>query len=188
MSGDLKERLIATIQEELVHVEMAQLSLRKVARQLGVTAQAPYHHFGTKEALIQELQLRAYLGLNEIWHQVPQTEPSTERLEQLGIAFAAYCAEHIGAYKAMREVVPRTAALKEAQETSLQLLRQTCRQVVAERNIHRFDDESLTMLCWSSIHGLTDLYLLRMLRSGDSIAPLSRQLVQTITAMIETAE
>jgi len=53
--GDLRKALIETALVELEHCGYENLSLRNLARTLGVSRSAPYRHFQNREALLAEL-------------------------------------------------------------------------------------------------------------------------------------
>ena len=63
---DLREQVLAASLELIEEQGVAALSLREVARRAGVSHQAPYHHFGSKDALVAELVARGFTGLSEM--------------------------------------------------------------------------------------------------------------------------
>ncbi len=63
--GDLKNALIQAGIEILAQEGVGGLSLRKVARQAGVSHNAPYAHFADKQALIAAISTEGYTRLYE---------------------------------------------------------------------------------------------------------------------------
>jgi AcrR family transcriptional regulator len=63
--GDLRAALIAEGLRLLEQIDPDQLSLREMARNVGVSAMAVYRHFPDKEALLRELAQEGYRQLAE---------------------------------------------------------------------------------------------------------------------------
>ncbi|WP_439106752.1 TetR/AcrR family transcriptional regulator [Congregibacter sp.] len=61
--GNLRAELLEEAIEQLQHTPAEQLSLRAVARALGVSQTAPYRHFNGKEALLAAIATRGYREL-----------------------------------------------------------------------------------------------------------------------------
>ncbi|EED32779.1 transcriptional regulator [gamma proteobacterium NOR5-3] len=61
--GNLRAELLEQAIEQLRHTPAEQLSLRAVARALGVSQTAPYRHFSDKEALLAAIATRGYREL-----------------------------------------------------------------------------------------------------------------------------
>ncbi|MFT4874371.1 TetR/AcrR family transcriptional regulator [Congregibacter sp.] len=64
--GNLRAKLLEQAIEQLRHTPAEQLSLRAVARALGVSQTAPYRHFSGKEALLAAIATRGYRELLEL--------------------------------------------------------------------------------------------------------------------------
>src|ERR1700742_4130180 len=61
--GDLRHALLEAAWTLIEREGMAALTLRQVARQVGVTHAAPYHHFPTRDALLDTLAEQAFREL-----------------------------------------------------------------------------------------------------------------------------
>lgn len=61
--GDLREAILAAAAESIARDGVASLSLRALARDVGVTHTAPRHHFGDKRGVLTALAARAYRRL-----------------------------------------------------------------------------------------------------------------------------
>jgi len=61
--GDLRRALIEAALAILAKDGARGLSLREVARKVGVTQTAPYHHFPTREALVAAVAAEGFAGL-----------------------------------------------------------------------------------------------------------------------------
>jgi AcrR family transcriptional regulator len=63
--SDLKERIIRTAWKQMAESGSAALSLRAIARELGVTAPAIYNYFPDRDALVTALIIEAYLSFGD---------------------------------------------------------------------------------------------------------------------------
>jgi AcrR family transcriptional regulator len=63
--SDLKERIIWVAWKQMAESGAAALSLRAIARELGVTAPAIYNYFPDRDALVTALIIEAYLSLGD---------------------------------------------------------------------------------------------------------------------------
>ena len=98
---DLRE---ACIQEALAVVESSgveKLSLREVARRIGVSHQAPYKHFPSRDHILAEIISRAYKAFADYLEARPQTgDPDTD-LGAMGEAYIEYANAHPLQYRLM---------------------------------------------------------------------------------------
>ncbi len=58
--GDLRRSLLQAARESLRTIPAAELSIRELARQVGVSANAPYRHFADRESLLAALVILGY--------------------------------------------------------------------------------------------------------------------------------
>jgi AcrR family transcriptional regulator len=63
--SDLKERIIRVAWKQMAESGAAALSLRAIARELGVTAPAIYNYFPNRDALVTALIIEAYISLGD---------------------------------------------------------------------------------------------------------------------------
>jgi AcrR family transcriptional regulator len=91
---DLRE---ACVQEALAIIDQSgleALSLREVARRLGVSHQAPYRHYPSRDHLLAELVRRAFAAFAAHLDARPRhTDPAAD-LAAMGHAYLDYAARH----------------------------------------------------------------------------------------------
>jgi AcrR family transcriptional regulator len=76
--GDLREALIIYTREAARQGHIEVMSLRKAARDLGVSSGAVYRHFADKDALLVEIATMAGLELRAAFHTIrPEDAPAT---------------------------------------------------------------------------------------------------------------
>ena len=88
--GDLRRALLEAARDALRSGRAAQLSIRELARTIGVSPNAPYRHFADRDALFRALALAGYLeaaaaleGLGQngsravgvVWGGLAQSDP-----------------------------------------------------------------------------------------------------------------
>jgi AcrR family transcriptional regulator len=82
--GNLRSELIAAALKLLEEQGAAQLSLRSVARKLGVSQTAPYHHFADKNALLAALATEGFRKLAaNVQNSALQEHPFEQRISRL---------------------------------------------------------------------------------------------------------
>jgi AcrR family transcriptional regulator len=189
----LKERIIIATLKELEVVEVSEISLRKISKQLDVTAQAPYHYFPNKDALLLEIKLRALSGLNWLWQHINDDETdSLKRLENLGTSYANFFYSNVGYYKVLKHKMKVSDHFKVETKRAREMFITSAEDVLQDNGIDNLSAEHLTLLCWSSIHGLLDLHLQNMIvvnsmKSKDiSIEFLSTLLADTISSLLKS--
>ena len=98
---DLRE---ACIREALAIIETSgveQLSLRDVARRLGVSHQAPYKHFPSRDHILAEIVARAFEAFAAHLDARPRRADPYEDLREMGLAYVGYAREHPLQYRLM---------------------------------------------------------------------------------------
>jgi len=98
---DLRE---ACVQEALAIIETAGiegLSLREIARRLGVSHQAPYKHFASRDHILAEVVSRAFESFAQYLDARPQTGDPVIDFESMGHAYFSYALMHPLHYRLM---------------------------------------------------------------------------------------
>jgi AcrR family transcriptional regulator len=149
------------------------LSLRDLARRLGVSHAAPAHHFPDKTALLVEIAREGYerfgAALDTAFREAPDDDA---RLAAVGRAYVAFALAHPATFRVMfgREIseLPRPpAALAEASGRAYAvLLRGVEAGFAGTPPRHRPPAASVAFAAWASVHGAAMLWLDGPLRCG----------------------
>ncbi|MDX6600969.1 MAG: hypothetical protein QOF13_171 [Solirubrobacterales bacterium] len=154
--GDLRAACVRAGVELLEESGQTALSLRAVARRVGVSPAAPYRHYADREALVAAV---AAVGYRELAARLAAAHPSPSTPEEMisvAIAYVQFALERPALFRIMfgepcdrdnDERVAATAAV------SLYL-----REIV-ERSFPQADAEALATAIWALVHGLAFLHL-----------------------------
>ena len=171
--GNLRATLLASAERMLADVGPAELSLRELARQAGVSHGAPRQHFPDKRALLDALAVQGFdrLGaeLDAALHG--RTGPFADRLEVFAQAWVGFATTHPALLELMfasknrpaaaelRAVADRAFALPSAMITTAQL----------DGEITGGDSDRVAMAIFVTLQGLAALVTSGM--SGDRPVP-----------------
>lgn len=111
--GDLRSKLIETAMKCIERDGAAKLSLRKIAAEIGVSHNAPYMHFATKDVLLDAVVAQGFAMLRAAIADAGGSERLDagnwdERIKRGLRAYVAFARERPGLYALMH--VPRGAA------------------------------------------------------------------------------
>ncbi len=98
--GDLRNALIAAARQELAAGKYETLSVRELARHAGVTPNAFYRHFESKEAIFSVLATEGFTELNRRFDALPALEPK-QRLCLMSETYTGFAEEQPAHYRLM---------------------------------------------------------------------------------------
>lgn len=186
--GNLRQSLLLIAMEQAVAKGIAQLSLRGIAKQAGVSAPALYRHFKDKEALLAAVAIQGYEELLDwLKFAAPENMQPSQRLSRLCQAYLEFMKAYPLYYQLMFgfEIQDRSqyAELMSMHEN---LTRMLVDLVLEARSAGYFKetlatDRQLTLF-WSALQGYTHLYILGLL--GQDIEPAQglKDLIQSLFA------
>ncbi|MFM7219757.1 MAG: TetR/AcrR family transcriptional regulator [Nodosilinea sp.] len=163
--GNLRQSLInaaiALISEEAI----SDLSLRQVARRVGVSHNAPYRHFEDKEALLAAVAEQGFQSLRGTMETARQVIPSdsSQHMEAIGVAYVHFALAHPSHYRLMfgdyRCNFSKHPALAEAAQQSFMVLVNTIREGQIAGIFRLADPVDMAQVAWSMVHGQSMLAL-----------------------------
>ena len=144
----LRARLIAAAVTAL-EAGASDLSLRALAREVGVSAMAPYRHFADKAALMGAVAGYGFERLHEVLTQADAEGEGSEAVVAQGLAYLRFAQAHPALFRLMFSgaCVPPAP------------LGETAYGVLASRVGALTDDPAATLACWALVHGLAVLAL-----------------------------
>jgi len=165
---DLKEACIQAAREVIAEQGTEGLSLRDVARKLGVSHQAPYRHYPSRDHLLAAIMQRCFEDFANYLDQASQAH-ATDALLGMGEAYMRYAAQHPLEYRLMFGTPwPEPAAHPELVRHAVHafdLLRNQLLQQLQQRaNAPQSDMLALlaqaelqALFIWSALHGMASI-------------------------------
>jgi len=164
--GDLRQALLDAAATVVERDGVEPLSLRELARGLGVSHAAPAHHFADRAALLAALATDGFGRFAAALGEAAESVPGPlERLEAVGRAYVRFALEHPGRFRVMfgREQAAASPPLPTAGEggAAWQILLRTVREaLVATRGAPAAAEaEGVAFACWAAVHGAAMLWL-----------------------------
>lgn len=168
--GDLRDALIDYTLDAAKQGHIEVMSLRKAARDLGVSSGAVYRHFADKDALLMEIAMIANMQLRDAFHAIrPENDPAktVDQCIRRGFAivktYVLFAHENAALWRLMFGRIGlkcRDEAMKDPE-----LMRYTTFDAAIQNNldlyrlgaISREPDMDDHRYMWSATHGAADL-------------------------------
>lgn len=193
--GNLRETLLNEAIQAIRNHGVEHLSLRALARSIGVSQTAPYRHFADKNTLLAELATQAF---NELAYSVrrnlqPQ-HSATLNMQRAGEAYLHYAIANPEKYRLMfgtaidqREVYPQ---MVEAGSQAFAVLLELIEAGIARGEFIDQPAPLLANACWSNIHGfallsIDGLFARRELPATPDVM-LRHQIQLTLRSLLRT--
>lgn len=177
--GDLKTALRVEAERILVERGVAEVGLREVARALGVSHNAPYRHFASREALLADIAAGGFQRLRAMYAEAIAPEDPTARVTAIGHMYLRFALAEPAVFRLMMGkdlAKPQYVELKVAADGVFAMVR-------AELLAAGVPDPAVaeTLALWSMVHGIATLLLDdRIEEHGGLIDPF--EVVTTFTA------
>ncbi len=158
---ELKEACVRAAHEFIAEQGVENLSLRDVARRLGVSHQAPYKHYPSRDHLLAEVIRRCFRGFAADLDARGTHDNPWDDLEALGRRYLAYARSHPVEYRLMFGTPwPATAAetgLADEASHAFDVLRDVLRRIHGAQAAQRARVDLDAMFIWSNMHGLASI-------------------------------
>jgi AcrR family transcriptional regulator len=163
--GDLKVALVDAVEQVVRERGVGHVSLRAVARHVGVTHAASAHHFQNKAGLLTAFATQGYLQLaGSVLLAIDEAQPvdGPSVLEAVGRGYVRFAVANPGRFEVMFRLDllnaddPDFAA---ASEGAYALLVSTVARCQSEGYLGTNDPEVVAVSAWSMVHGLAGLWI-----------------------------
>jgi len=161
--GNLRAELLDTAIQQLQEVGADDLSLRALARAVGVSQTAPYRHFADKGELLAAMATRGYRDLLQALRQAGEQADDcpTEQLIAFAHAYVDYAARQPQLFKLMFgpavQPAERYPELREASRETFLLVQTILNRGMQLGQFRQQDVTYLANAAWAGIHGLATL-------------------------------
>jgi AcrR family transcriptional regulator len=169
--GDLRAACVRAALELLEEGGSAEVSLRAVARRVGVAASAPYRHYADRDALLSAVAAVGYRELATYLAAAHPAPATPDDLAAVAVAYVQFALERPALFRVMfgepcdRDSTERVAATEAISAYVAAIVR------------HAFpgaDPEALATAVWALVHGLAFLHLDGKLDASDATAVATR--------------
>jgi AcrR family transcriptional regulator len=167
--GDLRRALLDAAIDILRDEGAHALTLREVARRVGVTQAAPYHHFADKDAILASVAEEGFAKLSAAMRRArdaAQQKP-LPRLRALGEGYVAFATAHPEHFRIMFGAMSSESEKGDAAERCPGLAREAAgafaillEAMTAAHEaglLRKGDPGEFALLSWSMVHGLSML-------------------------------
>jgi AcrR family transcriptional regulator len=187
--GDLKNALVDTALEQIVHHGVRALSLRDVARRTGVSHTACYRHFPSKESLLAAIAEQGFRRLSTSMRaaMLPHAADPVAALQATGVAYVEFGVaypDHLTIMFSSRIAHANYPGLAEASQEAYALLTSIVQQGLEERRLRGPGERTVTLAAWSIVHGLAQLIAGGQLQSDDVPPTATRDIVLAVTTLL----
>ncbi len=188
--GDLHREILCAARGLLEENNIASLSLRAVAKKVGVSHTAPYRHFKDKESLLAGI---AGEGFKEMTTQLAEAvnlhpgDPSSQ-LQEAGHRYAKLVAENpqcvqlmFGGILPCDDTYPE---LRESGDMAFTALKTIIEDGQSLGVFRKGDVELMALTAWSGIHGLSLLLISGSIDNTVSAPVEAQSLTTAVTTML----
>jgi AcrR family transcriptional regulator len=160
--GDLKTVLLAYARSQMESVSIDGLSMREIAKAVGVSHTAAYRHFTDKRALLDAVAVQGFEELRQACQSAAEEadDDARARLKACGLAYVRFALASPRLLAHMFIAVSDAQASAALMSAGAQLFEVLCMRVAEgqERGVFRSaDTRQLSHACWALVHGLSTL-------------------------------
>lgn len=156
--GNLRQALVEAGLAHLESAERGEISLRDLARQVGVTANAVYRHFADKEALLAALAAEGFRRLRDAQVAAETANrDAADALHAAGRGYIAFARANPALYRLMFGRFDSTTHGSELAEAARSSFGKLLAQVASARGLSSNDPQVLAaaVFGWGLTHGLS---------------------------------
>lgn len=186
--GDLRQALVAAALHALERQGLEQISLRALARSLGVSPRAPYRHFATKEQLLAAVAAEGFRMSAAF--TAARLEAARDPMARLRVAVESYVLFATRHPAAFRVMYAPYAAVEESAPELVQVRTEGHAEMMrligaaqARGQVRAGDPMQIGLALWSTMHGLAVLLIEGQLGRFDRPTEAAK-LTQLVTSLV----
>jgi AcrR family transcriptional regulator len=175
--SELRRKVLDAAVELVAEQGVRSVSFREVARRASVSHQTPYHLFSSAQGILRAIAQEGFESLTQQMREAgKQAGPDPMRsLEASGVAYVKFARKHLGHFRVMFQgslvnIHDPAHPMAEAEKTHGTLV-----DFVAAAHRAGYGSsmpvEIMTLLCWSTVHGLAELIVENTLSKQGAIDP-----------------
>lgn len=155
--GDLAKALLDATDRIASEEGLEHLSIRAVAKSVGVTHAAAFRHFASKRDLLTAFAARSARKMAAFLEQETEQAQPEERFRQLGLAYISYATK----YPSQFRIIFREEILDTQNSDYLAAMDRLAAHLSGQGNEDAGSSAIPTtaLLAWASVHGLATLFI-----------------------------
>lgn len=160
---DLRQKVLDASLTLIGEGGLDRLSMREAARKAGVSHQAPYHHFGDREAILAALAGEGFLKLGQALSRAGSQSAAdpVKAVEAMGRAYVDFALRNPAYFQAMfrADAVPldNYPEARRIEDEAFGGLVEGVGQAFADQPPET--QRAIAVACWAMVHGLATLIL-----------------------------
>jgi AcrR family transcriptional regulator len=171
--GDLRRALVDAALEIIAVAGPEAMTLRQIARAVGVDHTAVYRHFEDKRALLAEVSEQGFTALAAAMRQALEegADDPFDRVSRMAGAYVAFALDHPSHFRVM--LGPRLnedgrhPSLERPVTAAFSIMRDEIERGQASGAFHSARATDLAVSVWTVAHGYATLVLMRRIRVKD---------------------
>jgi len=177
LKQDLLDRALALLEEQ----GPESLSLRALARELGVSNNAPYRHFKSKGALLEAMATEGFLRLAQACHT--EGQDWRQRLQDSGLGYIAFASDQPALFRLMFSQRTEGGFQSEAYQQAAAAAMNELKTIISLRN--EGDPKSQLLTAWGLVHGLSHLVIDGLYRNDSGEKLGQEQLAAALAPLLD---
>jgi AcrR family transcriptional regulator len=162
--GNLRLALLTAALDQIKELGVEKLSLRGIARTVGVSQTAPYRHFKDKNQLLAEVAAQAFTDLYQSTSSyIDNTQSANRNIRATATAYLSFAISNPEKYKLMfgSSIQNRRSysSMIEASEQSFQVLINQVERGIEEGDFLPGCPMILANTLWTQVHGMASLII-----------------------------
>lgn len=162
MAPSLKEKVILAAVDYIAEFGPDGLSFRRIAADAGVSHQAPYHHFGDREAIFSEIGLEGFRNFTAVLTAPRRSDEDPETATRMLERYVEFALCNKGYFRVMFRSdlckISESPALQQAAEDAFGTLINAVTDMLGE-SASVDDIRVIATTMWSVAHGLATLLI-----------------------------
>jgi AcrR family transcriptional regulator len=165
---ELRERILVAAKTLFLEKGVEKTSIRNIADLIEYSPGSIYHYFKDKNEIFHALHQGGFQQLMSRMEVIASVPNPMERLKGMGTIYVQFALENPDMYDLMfikeapMDHVARTKALQWNEgEATFKFLRSTLRECMEQGYFQGHEEETLSFLIWSTVHGMVSLQIRR---------------------------
>ncbi|MGK0291381.1 MAG: AcrR family transcriptional regulator [bacterium] len=162
---DTKRKILDTARIIYLREGIEGISMRKIAKDVGISATAIYRHFKNKEVLLAELIVQGFRFFEQYLFRALEKDSAADRLVLTGQAYCNFALEQSQYYNVIfssayeMKMLSLTESMQKQVRATFQFIVDRVRDAMEEGFLIQDDSVDVARTLWVHAHGMVSLHL-----------------------------